>query len=106
MPRFTPEELYEIFSVVDQDGQLDCPIFASFIEESTGISKCLALSEEDKKAMQQALRLAKRALAQEIAEIEDLCTQSLSHPDLIDQRENKKDELNSKLYRLMRNYIQ
>lgn len=103
MNRFKPHELYKIFSIVEEDGAFDCPIFTSFSGELQAVDKCLALSDHDKKAMQQALRLAKKELSQEIAELECCYTS----PDRTAHNlENQIDSMTSKLCKIMRNYIQ
>lgn len=105
MNRFTPEELYEIFATVGEDGDLSCPIFSSHTEELKSVSKCLELAKEDQKALAQSLRLAKKALAQEMAEIATIEMELIDEQGQIEQLEDKKYELSSKLCRLMRNYI-
>lgn len=102
MNRFKPHELYEIFSVVEKDGAFDCPIFTSFSGELQGVDKCLALPEHDKKAMQQALRLAKRELSQEIAELGCCYT---SHNKSSQTLQDQIDSMTSKLCKIMRNYV-
>ncbi|MEG0013989.1 MAG: hypothetical protein RR324_07895 [Cellulosilyticaceae bacterium] len=103
MNRFKPHELYEIFSVVEEDGVFDCPIFTSFSGELQAVDKCLALPDQDKKAMQQALRLAKKELSQEIAELECCYT---SRDNSSQNLQEQIDSMTSKLCKLMRNYIQ
>lgn len=105
MNRFTPDELYEIFLTVGDDGDLSCPVFSSHTEELQSVAKCLELAQEDQKALAQSLRLAKKALAQEIAEIESLQIALLKNEVEMIQLEDKKYDISSKLCRMMRNYI-
>lgn len=106
MTRFTPEELYEIFLAVDDDGDFECPVFTAYIGESPAVAKCLNLEEEDRRAMKQSLRLAKKALVQEYVELQDMQTMSAMQSSVGTEPDERAYELTSELCRMMRNFIQ
>ena len=106
MTRFTPEELYEIFLAVDDDGDFECPVFTAYIGESPAVTKCLNLEEEDRRAMKQSLRLAKKALAQEYVELQDVQMMSAMQSSVETESNERVYQITSQLCRMMRNFIQ